>query len=105
MSGEDKSCDPPKRKAAFIVATCAKTANDEFDARFPEYHRINTTQTAFSDLTKDWLAAHDPWKEHRSWEMQIAERKATPAAERYFALKKAADDNAEYRKAHPELYD
>lgn len=105
MSGEDRSCDPPKRKAAFIVATCAKTANDEFDARFPKYVRTNTMQTAFSELTKDWLAEHDPWKEHRNWEIEITGTKLTPAGERYFALKKAADDNAECRKAHPDLYD
>lgn len=87
------------------MTTCAKTANDEFDARFPEYARTNTMQIAFSELTKDWLTEHDPWKEHMNWEVEIAETKLTPAGERYFALKKAADGNAEYRKAHPELYD
>lgn len=105
MSGEDKSCDPPKRKAAFIVATCAKTANDEFARRFPGYEKTLTMQTAESELSKDWLASHDPWNDRRNWETQIQQVCETESSTAYFRLKKAADDNAEYRKAHPGLYD
>lgn len=53
-------------KAAFILQTCPKNANDEFRRLFPGYTVWNTSVTAESRLTKEDLS-RDLWAERQNW--------------------------------------
>lgn len=55
------------QKAAFILHTCPKLANEEFKRKFPDYIIWNTTVTAESQMTKEDLKKYDFWKEHKNW--------------------------------------
>ena len=55
------------QKAAFILHTCPKLANEEFKRKFPGYIIWHTTVTAESQMTKDDLEKYDFWKEHKNW--------------------------------------
>ena len=62
---------PPRarsvRKAAFIVHTCPKLANEEFLRKFPDCRIWSTSVTAESGMTKEDLAGRDLWAEKRNW--------------------------------------
>lgn len=55
------------RKAAFILHTCPKFANDEFLRKFPGCQIWGTTVTAESDLTKEDMEGRDFWAEKLNW--------------------------------------
>lgn len=55
------------RKAAFIMHTCPKLANEEFLQKFPDCRIWNTSVTAESSMTKEDMAGHDFWAEKHNW--------------------------------------
>lgn len=55
------------RKAAFIMHTCPKLANEEFLWKFPDCRIWSTSVTAESSMTKEDMAGHDFWAEKHNW--------------------------------------
>lgn len=55
------------RKAAFIMHTCPKFANEEFLRKFPDCRIWSTIVTAESSITKEDMAGRDFWAEKRNW--------------------------------------
>lgn len=55
------------RKAAFIMHTCPKLANEEFLRKFPDCRIWSTSVTAESSMTKEDMDGHDFWAEKRNW--------------------------------------
>ena len=55
------------RKAAFILHTCPKLANEEFLRKFPNCQIWNTFMTAESNMTKEDMNGHDFWIEKHNW--------------------------------------
>jgi len=55
------------RKAALILQTCPRLANDEFLKRFPDCAIWNTGLVAESDMTKEDLEGRDFWKDGLNW--------------------------------------
>ena len=55
------------RKAAFIMHTCPKLANEEFLRKFPDCRIWSTSVTAESDMTKEDMAGRDFWAEKHNW--------------------------------------
>lgn len=55
------------RKAALIMHTCPKLANEEFLRKFPDCRVWSTFIAAESDLTKEDMAGRDFWAEKLNW--------------------------------------
>jgi len=56
------------RKAAFIMHTCPKLANEEFLRKFPGCQIWSTSVTAEQDvLRKEDMEGRDFWAEKRNW--------------------------------------
>lgn len=55
------------RKAALIVHTCPKLANEEFTRKFPDCSIRSTFLVAESNLTKEDMEGRDFWAENRNW--------------------------------------
>ena len=55
------------RKAAFILHTCPKLANEEFLRRFPDCQIWSTSVAAESRMTKEDMDGRDFWAEKRNW--------------------------------------
>lgn len=55
------------RKAALIVHTCPKLANEEFTRKFPDCSIRSTFLVAESNLAKEDTEGRDFWAENRDW--------------------------------------
>ena len=55
------------RKAAFILHTCPKLANEEFLRKFPDCQIWSTSVAAESSMTKEDMDGRDFWAEKRNW--------------------------------------
>ena len=75
------------RTGAFILATCAKTAREEFERKFPGMQVLNCSQTAETEITKEEAEGRDFWAEKSNWTMEVKPPESNPRVEAYFALK------------------
>ena len=55
------------RKAAFIMHTCPKLANEEFLRKFPDCQIWSTSVAAESSVTKEDMDGRDFWAEKLNW--------------------------------------
>ena len=55
------------RKAAFILHTCPKLANEEFLRKFPDCQIWSTSVAAESSMTKEDMDGRDFWAEKHNW--------------------------------------
>jgi len=55
------------RKAAFIMHTCTKLANEEFLRKFPDCQIWSTSVAAESSMTKEDMDGRDFWVEKLNW--------------------------------------
>ena len=55
------------RKAAFILHTCPKLANEEFLRKFPDCQIWSASVAAESSMTKEDMDGRDFWAEKRNW--------------------------------------
>lgn len=81
---------PRKRKAAFILHTCAVNARKEFEERTGA-KAGSCCVAAESDLTKNDMPKHDFWKERRNWTEEIDPPVESESQKRYFEMKARAE--------------
>lgn len=86
------------RTGAFILATCAKTAREEFERKFPGMQVLNCSQTAETEITKEEAEGRDFWAEKSNWTMEVKPPESNPRVEAYFALKARAEKVQAARK-------
>ena len=88
VTGSEDIYDGKKpRTGAFILATCGKTAREEFEKHFPGMRILCCSQTAETDIPKEDVEGRDLWEEKRNWTMEVRPPAANPKVEAYFALK------------------
>lgn len=99
MSGSEDPHDPKKpRRGAFILATCARQAREEFQAR-TGLGIISCTQTAYTSVPKGEVDAAELWATRQNWEVDIPAPEPSPAALRYFELVERAKSVKEAKRA------
>ena len=74
------------RLGAFILATCARNAREEFENRFG-MKILSCQQIAETDWLPSKFGDEDPWKTNRNWTMDICPPEMSESAKRYFRLK------------------